>query len=121
MASIDSDSTVCVNVKHDDKLSETEGAYVQVAVLYTSVTGQRRLRCHNLSLNCCSQMPDLFRSCELDVLVNFFAKQAIRSCLSTNPKHVREHIINEVAQILASIARTVLTRLRPVSLSCPSV
>ncbi|BFZ03064.1 hypothetical protein BsWGS_06104 [Bradybaena similaris] len=101
MASIDSDATVCLEVKHDDKLSEAEGAYIQVAVLYTSVTGQRRLRCQNLALNCCNQMAELFRSCELDVLINFFAKQAIRSCLNTNPKQVKEHITNEVAQILA--------------------
>lgn len=101
MASIDSDSCVSLEIKHDDKLSESEGAYVQVAVLYTSVSGQRRLRCHNLSLNCCVQMADLFRSCELDVLVNFFAKQAIRTSLNANPKQVREHIMNETAQILA--------------------
>lgn len=33
MSSIDSDSTVCLEVKHDDKLSEAEGAYVQVILL----------------------------------------------------------------------------------------
>ncbi|GFN78549.1 transport protein sec24c [Plakobranchus ocellatus] len=101
MASVDSDSSVSLEIKHDDRLSESEGAYIQVAVLYTSVSGQRRLRCHNLSLNCCAQMADLFRSCELDVLINFFAKQAIRTCLNANPKQVREHIMNETAQILA--------------------
>ncbi|GFS08347.1 transport protein Sec24C [Elysia marginata] len=101
MASIDADSCVSLEIKHDDKLSESEGAFIQVAVLYTSISGQRRLRCHNLSLNCCAQMADLFRSCELDVLVNFFAKQAIRTSLNANPKQVREHIMNETAQILA--------------------
>jgi len=101
MPSIDSDGCVALEVKHDDKLSEAEGAYVQVAVLYTSITGQRRLRCHNLSLNCCTQMADLFRSCELDTLVNFLAKQAIRTSLNANPKQVREHIMNETSQILA--------------------
>lgn len=30
MASIDSDSTVCLEVKHDDKLNEAEGAFIQV-------------------------------------------------------------------------------------------
>ncbi|CAL1526344.1 unnamed protein product [Lymnaea stagnalis] len=101
MASIDSDSTICLEIKHDDKLSEAEGAFIQVAVLYTTISGHRRLRCQNISLNCCTQMADLFRSCELDVLINFFAKQAIRTSLNANPKQVREHIMNEVAQILA--------------------
>ena len=30
MSSIDSDACVCLEVKHDDKLNEAEGAYVQV-------------------------------------------------------------------------------------------
>lgn len=46
----------------------------QCAVLYTSVGGQRRLRVHNLSLNCSSQLSELYKSCETDALINFFAK-----------------------------------------------
>lgn len=46
----------------------------QCALLYTSVSGQRRLRIHNLSLNCSSQLSELYKSCETDALINFFAK-----------------------------------------------
>ncbi|XP_041364667.1 protein transport protein Sec24C-like [Gigantopelta aegis] len=106
LAAIDCDQSICVEIKHDDKLPESEGAYIQVALLYTSVTGHRRLRVHNLALNCCTQMADLFRSCELDVLVNFLSKQAIRQTLNTNPKQVREYIMNEVSQILACYRKT---------------
>ncbi|XP_055954647.1 protein transport protein Sec24C [Patella vulgata] len=101
IAALDCDQAINVEIKHDDKLSEADGAYVQVAILFTSVSGKRRLRLHNLSFNCCSQMADLFRSCELDTLVNYFSKQAIRNMLNTNPKQVREYIMNEVSQILA--------------------
>lgn len=75
IAAIDCDKAVAVEIKHDDKLTEEEGVYIQVALLYTSCSGQRRLRVMNLSLKTCSQMADLYRSCELDTLVNFFAKQ----------------------------------------------
>ncbi|KAL5018898.1 hypothetical protein ScPMuIL_004620 [Solemya velum] len=101
MAAIDCDQAICVEIKHDDKLSEADGAFVQVAVLYTSVGGQRRLRVHNLSFNCCTQFADLFRACELDTLVNFMSKSAIRNILNTNPKHVREVVMNQVANVLA--------------------
>lgn len=47
---------------------------LQCAVLYTTVGGQRRLRIHNLGLNCSSQLADLYKSCETDALINFFAK-----------------------------------------------
>lgn len=43
-------------------------------MLYTTVGGQRRLRIHNLGLNCSAQLADLYKSCETDALINFFAK-----------------------------------------------
>jgi len=80
LAAIASDTALAVEIKHDDRLSEAEGAYVQAAVLYTSVGGRRRLRILNCAFNCCSQVADLFRSCELDTYVNFIAKQGF-TCL----------------------------------------
>lgn len=49
-------------------------AFSQCALLYTTIGGQRRLRIHNLSLNCSSQLSELYKSCETDSLINFFAK-----------------------------------------------
>lgn len=48
--------------------------HFQCALLYTSISGQRRLRIHNLSLNCSAQLSELYKSCETDALINFFAK-----------------------------------------------
>lgn len=93
---------MAVEIKHDDKLSEDEGIYIQVALLYTSCSGQRRLRIINLSLKTCSQMADLYRSCELDTLINFFSKQSVYRLLEHNPKAVKDGIINRAAQILAN-------------------
>ncbi|XP_064620101.1 protein transport protein Sec24C-like isoform X2 [Lineus longissimus] len=100
LATMDCDKAISVEIKHDDKLSETDGAYTQVAVLYTSTTGQRRLRVHNMAFNCCTMMADLFRNVETDALINILAKQAIRTVLSSGPKQVREHIMNMCANIL---------------------
>ncbi|CAL8367793.1 unnamed protein product [Boreogadus saida] len=63
----------------------------QCALLYTTVGGQRRLRVHNLSLNCSSQLMELFKSCETDSLINFFAKIAYFNLnLSLNMLHNME-------------------------------
>lgn len=74
LATIDCDKTITVEIKHDDKLTEAEGAYLQAAILYTSVSGQRRLRILNMSFNCCTQLADLFKNCELDTFINYTAK-----------------------------------------------
>ena len=53
---------------------ETFVVMLQVAMLFTSMSGQRRLRIHNLTLNVCSQMAELFRNVELDTLINYMSK-----------------------------------------------
>lgn len=75
---------------------------MQVALLYTSCSGQRRLRIINLALKTCTTTADLFRSCDMDATVLFFAKQAIFKLLDNTPKLVRDNMISRCAQILAA-------------------
>lgn len=94
-------------------------------MLYTTIGGQRRLRIHNLSLNCSSQLSEMYKSCETDALVNFFAKSgespsgsssrvflswvlspahslpAYRAILNQPVKTVREILVNQTAHMLA--------------------
>ncbi|KAM8748110.1 protein transport protein Sec24D isoform 2-T2 [Acanthopagrus schlegelii] len=101
MAAVDCDKAVTVELKHDDTLSEETGALMQCALLYTTISGQRRLRIHNLSLNCSSQLSELYKSCETDSLINFFVKSAYRAILNQPLKNVREILVNQTAHMLA--------------------
>ncbi|XP_032112298.1 protein transport protein Sec24C isoform X1 [Sapajus apella] len=101
LAGLDGDKTVTVEFKHDDRLNEESGALLQCALLYTSCAGQRRLRIHNLALNCCTQLADLYRNCETDTLINYMAKFAYRGVLNSPVKAVRDTLITQCAQILA--------------------
>ena len=51
-------------MKYDDKLTEEDGVYIQAAILFTSCSGQRRLRVVNLALNTGSSMAEMYRNCE---------------------------------------------------------
>lgn len=101
LAGLDCDKAITVEFKHDDKLSEDTGAFIQCALLYTSCSGQRRLRVHNLALNCCTQLADLYRNCETDTLINFLSKFAYRGVLNNATKTVRDTLTSQCAQILA--------------------
>jgi len=94
LAALASDTALGIEIKHDDKLSESEGAYVQAAVLYTSVGGRRRLRVLNAAFNCCTQVADLFRACELDTYVNFVAKQGYSYSLHYYCQYTHTHPFN---------------------------
>lgn len=109
MAAIDCDKAVTVEFKHDDRLSEDSGALIQCAVLYTTVGGQRRLRIHNLGLSCSSQLADLYKSCETDALINFFAKSAFKAVLHQPLKVIREILVNQTAHMLACYRKYCVT------------
>ncbi|XP_053694400.1 protein transport protein Sec24C isoform X2 [Sabethes cyaneus] len=100
IASIDCDKSVAIEIKHDDKLTD-DNVFIQVALLYTSCSGQRRLRILNLSLKTCNQLADLFRTCDLDTAILFFAKQGLFKLLENSPKMIKDSLINRAAQILA--------------------
>ncbi|XP_068231353.1 protein transport protein Sec24C [Palaemon carinicauda] len=101
LASIDSSKAIGVEIKHDDKLTDEDGVYIQAALLYTSCSGQRRLRILNLALSVCTQMADLYKNCDLDTLMNYFGKQSVFRLLESNAKQVKENLISRTANILA--------------------
>ncbi|KMQ92236.1 protein transport protein sec24c-like protein [Lasius niger] len=92
---------VGIEVKHDDKLTDDEGVYIQVALLYTSCGGTRRLRIINLSLKTSSQMVELYRACDLDAIINYFSKQNVFKLLESTPKTVKDNLIARCANMLA--------------------
>lgn len=101
IAHIDRNKAVAVEIKHDDKLPADENVYIQVAVLYTSIGGQRRLRVLNLALNTCVQMSELFRCCDLDAVVLFLGKRIMFKLMESSPKAVKEELEQRCATILA--------------------
>ena len=101
LASLNSDMSLACEIKHDDKLTDEDGVYIQAALLFTSVSGRRRLRICNLSLNTCDNMGELYRHCDLDTMINFMAKQNISRLMESSPKAVKEGLMSQCATILA--------------------
>jgi len=94
-------SAFSVELKHDDKLNENAKVFVQLACLFTSVSGQRRIRVHNLCLNVSAQYNGLYPSLELDTTVNYMAKLACRSVTQSTPKSIHDNVIQQTAAMLA--------------------
>ncbi|VDM56296.1 unnamed protein product [Angiostrongylus costaricensis] len=109
MASIDEDKSFFAELKHDDKLSD-QNAIIQCAILFTSVSGQRRLRILNLCLPVSSDYNQLYRVADQGALVSYLLKNGTFSYVSksvqTNRerglKEVKEQIFQRCAQILAT-------------------
>ncbi|CAF1314310.1 unnamed protein product [Adineta steineri] len=98
---IDSDKSVSVELKHDDKLAVESNTYIQAALLYTSISGQRRLRILTLALTVTSSYTSLYPACDLDTIMNYITKVALRSITMSTPKSIRDNIITQAANMLA--------------------
>lgn len=78
---IDADKAVAARIKHEGKLDEKLDAHFQCAVLYTSATGERRVRVHNLAVPVTTLLANVFRFADMDTTLAYIAKDCtFRSC-----------------------------------------
>lgn len=68
-------SAIAATMKYEGKLDERELCFVQVAVLYTSSTGERRVRTLNMSMGVTGLIGNVFRFADLDAAVTLYAKE----------------------------------------------
>ncbi|ONM19368.1 Protein transport protein Sec24-like CEF [Zea mays] len=102
LPAIDSDKTVMVTFKHDDKLPENVECGFQCALLYTTVYGQRRIRVINLSLSCTNLLANLFRYADLETQFSCFLKQAANGIPTSPLPRIRDEATNTCINILQS-------------------
>ncbi|CAN6362943.1 unnamed protein product [Urochloa humidicola] len=102
LPAVDSDKTVMVTFKHDDKLQENEECGFQCALLYTTVYGQRRIRVINLSLSCTNLLSSLFRYADLETQFACFLKQAANGIPTSPLPRIRDEATNTCINILQS-------------------
>lgn len=71
---LDSDKAVSALIGHSQTLDERQYAYLQCAVLYTSIDGQRRVRTCNTALQVVSLAGNVFRYADMDAVVCHLAR-----------------------------------------------
>jgi protein transport protein SEC24 len=118
MGAMDSNKAITVEIKYEDKIQDEE-AYFQLAFLYTSLDGKRRVRIHNLALPTVNQFSDVYKLVDSDALINLMLKQAVSTILDSSPKGIRENMIKRVAQILANYRKNTNTQTNTVQLILP--
>ncbi|KAI6190977.1 Sec23/Sec24 trunk domain-containing protein [Aphelenchoides bicaudatus] len=102
IGALDCDKSIQVEIKHDNDLNEKERVYIQVATLFTSVGGQRRLRIHNLTLPVTSDYVTMYSAADQDSVFAFLLKHAESIVREKSSREMRGEMINRCAHILAS-------------------
>jgi len=111
---------VTIEVKHDDKLNEEFQAYIQVALLYTSISGVRKLRLHNLAIPVTTSLAEIYKSCDVDTIANYLTKEYGKALLANHTyKNLKEQLLTRVSNSLACYRQNCAAPSQPGQLILP--
>ncbi|OAG44255.1 hypothetical protein AYO21_01251 [Fonsecaea monophora] len=101
IGTVDADKAIGVTFTYDGKLDAKLDAHFQAALLYTSATGQRRVRCINVVAAVNEGAADTMRTVDQDAVVNIIAKEASSKISEKSLKDIRAGITEKTIDILA--------------------
>lgn len=76
---MDAEKTICVGLEHTRTLDDRQYAFIQAALLYTTVTGQRRVRVFNVALKVVTLAGNVFQYADMDAAVSFMVRQGVHA------------------------------------------
>ncbi|KEF61096.1 uncharacterized protein A1O9_02661 [Exophiala aquamarina CBS 119918] len=98
---IDADKAIGVTFSYDGKLDAKLDAHFQAALLYTSATGQRRVRCINVVAGVNEGATETMRTVDQDAVVNILAKEASFRISEKSLKDLRAAITEKTIDVLS--------------------
>ncbi len=98
---IDADKAMGVLFSYDGKLDSKLDAHFQSALLYTTASGERRVRCHNVIASVSDMAKDCMKFVDQDAVVSIIAKEAATKMQQASMKTIRNGITEKNVDILA--------------------
>ncbi|CAF2797756.1 unnamed protein product [Rotaria sp. Silwood2] len=100
LPNINPDAAYGMQVSIDDSLAQYKTVAFQVALLYTSSKGERRIRVHTLSLPVSANLTDIFANADQEAVVSLVAKMAADRSATSSLQEAREAICNVACDVL---------------------
>ncbi|TGO47146.1 hypothetical protein BCON_0291g00070 [Botryotinia convoluta] len=98
---IDADKAMGVLFSYDGKLDSKLDAHFQSALLYTTASGERRVRCSNVIASVSDQAKDCMNFVDQDAIYALIAKEAASKMLAHSLKEIRGALSEKNVDILA--------------------
>ena len=99
---IDSEKAIGVLFSYDGKLDTKLDAHFQAALLYTTASGQRRVRCINTVAGVVEGATESMRTIDQDAVVSIVAKEAASKIADKTTKDIRAGVTEKTIDILAA-------------------
>lgn len=81
---LDADKSIAALLEHSNTLSDRGYAFIQSAVLYTTITGQRRVRVCNVAVQVATLAGNVFRFADMDTVVAYTLREGESSIRCLN-------------------------------------
>ncbi|KAL9029031.1 MAG: hypothetical protein Q9196_002679 [Gyalolechia fulgens] len=101
LGSVDADKALGVMFSYDGKLDSKLDAHFQCALLYTTASGERRVRCTNTVASVSENLPEVMRYVDQDAVLSMIAKEAATRMTERTLKEVRNALTEKAIDILA--------------------
>lgn len=100
---IDADKAIGVKFSYDGKLDSKRDAHFQSALLYTTASGQRRVRCSNIIASVSDNARECMKFVDQDAIYTLIAKDAASrlATTSTSLKDIRLGLTEKTIDVLA--------------------
>ncbi|KAI1817650.1 Sec23/Sec24 trunk domain-containing protein [Poronia punctata] len=112
---IDADKAIGVSFGYDGKLDAKLDAHFQSALLYTTASGQRRVRCCNVIASVSDQARGCLKFIDQDAVYTLLAKEAATklSTSSSTLKDIRSTLTEKTIDILANYRKNFASQPHP--------
>ncbi|KAK3942013.1 hypothetical protein QBC46DRAFT_284758 [Diplogelasinospora grovesii] len=114
---IDADKALGVTFGYDGKLDSKLDAHFQAALLYTTASGQRRVRCINVIAGVSDSAKDSLKFVDQDAVYAIMAKEASTKLATTSStlKDIRLSLTEKTIDVLAAYRKSYLSQAHPPS------
>lgn len=119
IATSHADNTVLATFTHSGRLDDRREAHIQCATLYTTRTGERRVRVLNLAVQVSTLAGNVFKNADLEVVCCTFTREALQMMPQRPLTEIRESINEKCAALLLAYRRNCAASTSPTQLILP--
>jgi len=101
VAYVSSDSCFLFELGYDDSLKEERGAIFQLAFLYTTSNGERRLRVHTLNVPVTTSPNKIFKGADMDTILNVYIRQSLLELPKEPALEVRKKFVQKLVRLFS--------------------
>ncbi|KAK9279619.1 hypothetical protein L1049_013298 [Liquidambar formosana] len=100
LPAVDCDKAFAMQMSLEETLLTTQTVYFQVALLYTSSSGERRIRVHTAAAPVVTDLGEMYRHADTGAIVSLFCRLAIEKTLSHKLEDARNSVQSRIVKAL---------------------